>query len=168
MGHRGWVYIYMQSRYIFTIFCHHVFYQTTFKIDLGVQYTTYITVSNSIEQSIFAIYYEGYFRGILLNASNSLADGAIASGLNKDDVNAIITDLVKQAAVEAEDPDILKVFNYIEQGAGGIMANTSEVRLVIEKTKDEIIAKQATKIKQYNLNKTYLEGRKQEILNDGW
>lgn len=103
-------------------------------------------------------------------ASNlqELADGAIASGLNKDDVNAIITDLVKQAAVEAEDPDILKVFNYIEQGAGGIMANTSEVRLVIEKTKDEIIAKQATKIKQYNLNKTYLEGRKQEILNDGF
>ena len=61
---------------------------------------------------------------------------------------------------------IVFLYNYIEQGTGGVMANTSAVREVITKAKEEIIAKQATKIRQYELNQTYLEGRKHEILTE--
>ena len=95
-------------------------------------------------------------------------DKAIANGMDKTDANNIVYDVVKQAAVEAEDADLLKILDKIEMGTGGFMSQTSTGKDIIRSTKDEIIQRQADNLRIYNLNKNLLESQKQDVLNRGF
>ena len=71
----------------------------------------------------------------------------IDAGLDTADAQVVIQNSVKNLALEFEDRDVLKVFEYIETVDGGYMSETQAVKNIVRDTKREI-----TKLRLETLN----------------
>ena len=96
------------------------------------------------------------------------AQALIDAGLPAREANKIIRDTIKNLAINFEDEELLKIFQYIPTADGGTMAGTQAVQNLINDTTNEITRLRILRVNQEEQLKAYDDKLDSEAIIDGF